>query len=544
MKILEKFSSSKAAAFFLLLFTMGYVIASRVPTLTETTWNVDETVESIVANDIARGKIIYRDTITHRAPLQHFLLSILFRMTGGLNMTAVHAALAVFILYTAAMLYLTGKLIRGRLAGALAGLVFVIMISNLPSFDTLAFHTEFVLAAFSSTAAYLLLRGVLNAGGPAWFLGSGVCLGLAFFAKQPGLLESGGLGLPLLLRALSKERRSFYLKAFCLLLAGFTTVCLCFASYFLLHGAFGDFLYYFWTYNTDIYVGILPPGERFAAILKLFTSPILKVIAPFLTFCLAVYPVYFFLRYRSAGAFERFSLTLLLSWLVFAFAATTISGRNFGHYYIEPLVPASLIGSLFILGILNAAAGRNAKTRPAGIAAACVLCAALCTGLFFPWRYEHKWIYKKREAELAEVGHYIRENSAPGDTIFVWGFTPIVYLFSGRAPASRFNQTNFLTGLVPWVNYAKRFDTTPQIVPGAWHLLMEDLEKNRPAFVADMSPGNYAGYKKYPVENFPALDRFLEAHYSKDRLFTKDDGKPLVQLWRRRDQAFHGGSDN
>ncbi|HEX2862883.1 MAG TPA: hypothetical protein VHN79_14645, partial [Lacunisphaera sp.] len=115
------------------------------------------------------------------------------------------------------------------------------------------------------------------------------------------------------------------------------------------------------------------------------------------------------------------------------------------------------------------------------------------------------------------VSAYIREHSAAGDRVFVWGFHPDIYLHADRLPASRFLYASFLTGLIPWTNVAANRDTAYAVVPGAMETLLRELSARPPLYIVDCSAGPNRFWQKYPTEIFPAFHRFIRERYRQEQ---------------------------
>jgi hypothetical protein len=107
---------------------------------------------------------------------------------------------------------------------------------------------------------------------------------------------------------------------------------------------------------------------------------------------------------------------------------------------------------------------------------------------------------------------YIKKHTDPQDEIFVWGwFTPI-YVYSERAPSTRFVFTSMHTG------YRKgndpdekdRADLAWLFVPEAWPMLEADLNGDPPELIVDTSPGDYHDFGRYPLMDFPILRSFVD----------------------------------
>jgi hypothetical protein len=201
-------------------------------------------------------------------------------------------------------------------------------------------------------------------------------------------------------------------------------------------------------------------------------------------------------------------LAYLAAWSATSLAGAAAGGRSFDHYAIQFLPPLCLGLGLAIAR----AAELLGKGRPLllRVVTAGVLLLAgldLATGT---------WRSRARTLPLdpsLRVSAYIREHSRTTDRIFVWGYHPDIYLYSDRKPASRFLYASFLTGLIPWTNTAPDRDTRYAVVPGTMAQLLHDLERNTPRFIVDCSAGPNRYWQKYPLQDFPGLDKFVRTHY-------------------------------
>lgn len=105
-----------------------------------------------------------------------------------------------------------------------------------------------------------------------------------------------------------------------------------------------------------------------------------------------------------------------------------------------------------------------------------------------------------------------------------------MYFYAKRHAATRFINADFLTGRIPGSStvYDPNFDTTFNIVPGAWEMFFSDLERDKPYYIVDTSTANIHDYGKYPIEKFPDFKTYL------DRYYVKDATVRGVDLYRRK----------
>jgi hypothetical protein len=111
-------------------------------------------------------------------------------------------------------------------------------------------------------------------------------------------------------------------------------------------------------------------------------------------------------------------------------------------------------------------------------------------------------------AELS-VARYIRDRTQPDDSIYVWGFDPMIYMLAGHPPAARF--------LFP-------YPLMSSWAPRSWQgELAGDLQTRRPAYIVVLREypdywivGEYnAGDVDY-IARYPALQQILSNDYQQE----------------------------
>ena len=141
------------------------------------------------------------------------------------------------------------------------------------------------------------------------------------------------------------------------------------------------------------------------------------------------------------------------------------------------------------------------------------------------------WTERPAPPARARLLEAIRERTAAEDSIFVWGYFPELYVLAPRRPASRYSNTNYLTGMLSWENHLPGVDTSAHVVPGAWDVLMAELDASRPPLIVDTAVGDHCFYAKYPIASFPRLQEFLDRHYIRATVVDDGHGRPVAALW-------------
>lgn len=509
--------------------------------------DVDEAVSALIAANWLDGGVPYRDAIDQRGPVTYAIYALVFALTGVHDMQAVHWALLFLILVTCLVVFRLGRSLRaggiGFAVGSVAAALVAIATFTYRRSQMLAFHTEWPLMLASAVAMLALWHG-LRSSRAAWFVGAGAAFAIGFLSKQPGIFDAGAGALFVLMW--QHERGALFgkttLRFAAWLAVGFFSTLAGTALYFASHGAWGDFLLYYWTYNVDHYTAVVPMSDRLAALDPfahgrhyLTANPVLLV-GSLVAGALAIAA---WLRCRRVDG--RLLLTL---WMILGYFGASYSGRNFGHYFIQIIVPACLLTAMALVDVWRwsrPGAGRWLGRADIAVASRAVVVVLTVVGSIAPLVRFHGeiaglnlWRDRPQHHARARLLDAIRSRTKPEDTIFVWGYYPELYVLAPRRPASRYSNTNYLTGMLPWENHQPGVDTSAHIVDGAWDILLDELEANRPALVVDTAVGDHRYYAKYPIAERPRLLRFLAAGYTAAEVVEDRRGRPVAALWVRR----------
>ena len=414
-------------------------------------------------------------------------------------------------------------------------------------------------ALFSGIGAYLLLRYFFN-DKRLFILLSGFFFGLAFYTKQPALLDYMAAVLFLgFFSFVSKRSVKQLVVNIGLMAAGFLFISAIVVGYFYIHNALKDFLFYFWDYNMQYYasnVSLFQIIKHVAIEMVVadgfFKRNFLLLIFFYTAILLTAFRVLF--RYKEFDKKMLIDLYLIV-WFLFSYFGISFSGRFFGHYYIMALFPLCLISGKVTVFLFNAIKFNAANTKESilskyvlKIFLVLVICVSVMSSLGRETLARLKSFYLSEERDRfgelellqIEIADYIKRNSSKGETILVWGFVSEIYPLSDRMPASRFAYSNYLTGLIPWTNIAPEVDTKDMIVPGSWKIFMDELKTNQPKFIIDTSVGNHWGYGKYPIAKYKEFSSYIDLRYKLERRFSYFNGKPSFKLYKRIDNHLGG----
>jgi len=385
--------------FFLTLFTL--VLAARLCHL-DILW-AEETLPMAAAQQMLHGKMLYRDVWFDKPPL----LPAAYLAWGArdgwpLRMAgALYALLACWIAWRFAR-DLWGE-VEARWAAALLGfyLIFDIPSSVTPlaaDLSMLAPHLAAVWLAWRRRAFW-----------------SGVAAGAAFLVNAKGLLILPVCAL-------------WTWRSLPQLAAGFALPNLAAAAWLWSQGALSAYYEQVWKWGR-VYAGVtfvqdpVANGVRRTLAWAGFHATIVLGAAWF--------------WWREAKA-DRLRLA---AWALVSMAAVAAGWRFFPRYYFQ-LLPVAVLAGARGLALLK---GRRAWA----LAALLVIPLARFGpryGMLALGRSEN-WVDTGMDRDSRRAARLARQWSAPGDTLFVWGFRPELYVYTGLPAATRFLDSQPLTGV-------------------------------------------------------------------------------------------------
>jgi 4-amino-4-deoxy-L-arabinose transferase-like glycosyltransferase len=478
--VLDRVTTGAPAALVLAALT----IAIRLPLLALAQPIDDEVNYSVVARQLIDGGRLYVDVVERRPPLTFWLYSAVFRIFGEDNWLALHAVALVWVLLTMFALYVLAARLFGTRSGFMAAALYSVF-QPWWYWGNLAFNGE-VLMNLPVAAAFALSLGATGAATRWRYVGAGALVATGFLLKQPAAVAIVPLAIYLAHPAQADRSVRGQLGDLAWLAGGCLVVLGAIAAWLVAHGLFADAWY--WSIldhdTPHIFVG---KGVEHTGAFLVVTLPMLAAVV-------------WSLRHPGGWSQWRAERDALVCLFVVSAVGAAESGRFFPHYYI------GLLPALAVLAAPAATLAGSATIRPSrafSTAFAWTAVVAVATLV------NHS-LAATRQIGVTETGHYLREQAAPDERVFVWGRTPKIYLDSDRRPAARYIDTFPLTGRIfgPHIEGA---DTTGRILPGAWDRLREDFAAHPPAFIVDTQ--SEAG-AEYPVAHFPWLATLLQNDYA------------------------------
>jgi hypothetical protein len=478
----------------LLLALVAALLIVRLPSLAQP-MGPDQGLYAYVGERIRHGELAYRDAWDQKPPGIHYVYAAL-RSASPRDLVVPAADLAAAAL-VAALLWLLGARLGGPVAGGLSAVIFLLLSD--PSFARYggvrvrAQCETFIGLAIAGSLALVVgakgANGAKGAGGAVRFVAAGVLLGAAFALKY-----NAGLYVLVVLLALAVTSGVTLLDVVWLAV-GALVIPLTLLVIFWRGGALNDL------YQATIAYNLLYSGQTYASrwdmVRYLVGFPVQHARVDALWFvgglgCLVL---------LFAGIRRRVAW-LPVAWVATACLSIAINGsRNLPQYFLQA-APA--------LGLAAGVAATTALT-PLPKIARWIVVLLIAVGVWkagdapFPKLARNLWhdtqyvlgridrrthlahyggardVDKYSALDNLDIGAFLASKTAPGETVYVFGFSPGAYVYADRRSASRFFWSR------PVILDFNRRDPRYGVAG-----LRADLERNRPAYVVlqhhDWSP--------------------------------------------------------
>jgi hypothetical protein len=528
--------------------------ALRLPAFEYGVISDDEAIYDAMAGTLASGGVMYRDAVDHKPPGLAYTYAILHRVAGGNGVRAmalVHLlGLAAAVATCLALFGIARRTLREPLWVVPPLLYAVVSACKQPA-DGLAVNGELLMNLPCALSVLCAIEAV-RAGPRAKALLLDVCAGalgaaaalykyqaaVVLFALPALWLEGvrveGTAGAEGTARPATRTVLGHALAA----LLGAILPLAAATAYFRSRGALGEALAWGIGFNRS-YVAEGPPPLWALGRLGLSLAGV--VLPGALLYGGGFAGLRQLLRRRARGPMAGAGPTdgqpagpadgipdvtsargFLAVWTLLSIASVFLGLRFFGHYFLQPELPLSLLAA--------GPAARLFAARPR-LARAALFLPALVFLLLAALPGISRPLFNARDPDYAGIGRAIEARTSPGDTIWVWGNVPQLYYASSRSPGVRFSFCNYLTGLSPGTpsEYDDAFDPRAHAVPWAWTLALEDLDRKRPTLVLDTAAAGIKSYGKFPISAYPAFARYLDLHYR------PEGAVEGVVVYRRRD---------
>jgi hypothetical protein len=526
---LVRAASRAPAEYWPLLLAGGVVLALGVPMLL---WpfGPDQGIFAYIAHTILHGGFPYVDAWDQKPPAIYLVYAVALNFPGAL-MRNVRLFDVVVLGLTLGALFLLARQLWGRWAGGWAALLYGAAYTTEYGYWHTAQPDGYVGLPLA-LALWLYYRSLARP--RVWpYLAAGALTGFAFQLRFFTALIGVGLLLIEWNAAEGGVRRSWRAAATRIgwFSAGFAVVQVAFVAYLLAGHALGAFLYtefHFATQYAHLGGAYSPNGFRWDLYLDAARGNTLLFLQTHLFITIAVVAALILGFKRSGDAHIReMALVLVLSYL-----GVLIQAKFFWYHWLAVLPFFALLGGVGLSALIKiVTAGRppfTASLAVSGLLLVLVLVTPVLTdSTLAQWqgfvRYfadpASRHAYNNQfggygtspYSYLAddEVGRYLREQTQPGETIYIFGYESLVYLLSGRDSASRFFYT---------------FPVISTWSPQSWQSeFLHDLDSKRPRYIviesdegAPWITGLHEDTAQYAA-HFAPLQQLLSDRYVRDR---------------------------
>ncbi|MGH2602653.1 MAG: ArnT family glycosyltransferase, partial [Dehalococcoidia bacterium] len=524
------------------LLAAAATIILGIPTLNYP-YGPDQALFAYIGEHLLRGDGLYVDVWDVKPPGIFWIYAAIdllpgapFRVLRGVDL--LYTAASVVAIYTLATLY--WDRLAGAVAGGLYGAVYIVATGYWHSAQPDSFM---VLPLVLGLIAYEIAR---RRGNTTYALISGLLFGFAAQLRPTVVLVAGVLMLldlrgSLVSGGLRRWRKDPAVHRALALAGGGVAIEIVALLWLILYGAVGEYLYAQFGFasqyarqggpyspeglNAANYLSGLRSGTMFIAFARLI------LVAP------AVAAVVIGFTRRDRPALETGALALA------AYAGVAIQAKYFLYHWHLLLPFLALLSGYAATSLWRTLREGGRGPVVSGLAVAGVGGLLLLftpnvtdravrewSGFFYWLQPENREAYYNRFGLYGrgsfsfrasdDVAIYLRERTQPGDTIFVWGYDPLLYVATDRDSPSRF--TSFLPLMSEW--------TPPEWVDE----FVDDLEQRRPAYIILQANENapwITGHWIDPVDFVPLLPRFKVLL---DRDYELDGTIEDYTLYRRR----------
>jgi len=315
-----------------LLWLLGLTCLLRFPALVSEPFNIDESYYAAGAAELVFGGTFYRNVVDHKPPGIYLLYSLIYRVAGTYNQTAVHLALVLVAALTAYVVgLLAQELFDGR-TGVWAGALYALASVVGPANDVQAANSELFMNLPVVVALWLAARLWVRQRAPRFeTMTMGLLAGVAVLIKPQSALALVPIAVVLL-------RRRSDAATLAIVAAGAALPSLVLLASLWRADALADFqtsLAYARYYSNSL------PFE-----VKLANATLKTLFFVAIDVGLLIPVVMLLLHGRRCDlAWRAGAGCLLTSWLLASFVAVSMGGRFYPHYFIQLLPPLAAMAA-------------------------------------------------------------------------------------------------------------------------------------------------------------------------------------------------------
>jgi 4-amino-4-deoxy-L-arabinose transferase-like glycosyltransferase len=490
---------------FIILIGLALIV-TRLPMLFSPFIDVDEALFAVFARVWQHGGIPYVDAVEGKAMGIYYFYALASWLAGSLpdiNMLAVHILGIIWVGLTA---WVIGR-IAARLAGECAGLwaaLFFVLFTSFFVPKIIATSMEVVLLLPVCLAMDLLLRDADQIRPVSSFL-AGVLISIAMIVKY-----QAGIMIPIIVVyfwLLRLPPRKAFVHTLLFGLGGIPAPLM-----MLWHLHSGDALPDFWHWNFGHSLYYIKSGSATIDLGRKLLSHVATFIAATLLVWVLTAQRFGTWCRNGWSAWRREPLEAgVWIWFFLSIIPVCMGRRFYGHYFLLVMPQLSILAALKLVS-WDATAWRRCRKWVVGL-----ILFPLALSLYgrFNMRPFYVPMHEEYIDDYKPYGDYLKSRTQPDDRILVWGYSPAVYWFAERLPATRFLWSDLLVGRIFGLqrDLEGTFDHNQFVQPIVWEMFFVDVAKHPPAYIIDMAPTGLHNYQNFPISNYPQLKEFLAGSY-------------------------------
>lgn len=421
----------------------------------------DDNLPLAAAMQVARGKTLYRDVWYDKPPLVAWI-DLLWGARAGVPLRLAGAA---YVMAVVGMAYAAARAKWGEREGRVAAIFAAFFLTFGLASAIIPLASDMLLILPHLAAIYFAWRGRALWSGVACGVGL-LCSSKAIFVLAASLL--------------------WQWRAAPMLLAGFALPNVIAIAWMWLHGSAGDYYREVWEW-----------GSIYAAN-TFVDNPVLEGLkrsANFFGFHAA-------LVVGAILALWRKMDWRMIAWIALALVGAILGLRFFPRYYFLLLPPLIVLAArgwstagrawVFLIALLAIPAVRFAPSY-------FTLSTSRDLGI---------------DRDTRAAAQKLRELAQPGDTLFVWGFRPDIFIYSEMPPGTRFLESQPISGVLA----DRHLFATGEIAPNFTAPNRAELDRARPTWVVDglgpLNPPLGLGNQPYLAEWFAQYREVTRAGFS------------------------------
>ncbi len=487
----------------------------------------------------------YVDAICHRGPLLYWYAALIQKIFGPYSWVGIRVCTLVAALLATASSFFAGAAARRPLAGVFSGGIFGYVCEyGMPPGAGLSLGGEHVAVPLALCAvgwvALAVNFGMNERRRGAYLMLAGAFACLAMLAKQTSAL----LVFPLFLwvfawafGAQGTPNRAAWVRLAKFALGWGATAAAVLALYAFNH-ALGTFVYWFFTYNMDVYMAPYRDAEKLKAVLAWAQDQPITALAIGLPLAAALVSPLFeidsFSPRRLLAAYARVGFETTSAIIGISMMASALSTMRFWPHYF--LIVAPWVGMVVGLRAEQALRARPALGRKLGYAGLGAVMTAItwfgATRRISNMATEQRsgsWAPARPDAICDEVDRYTK----PSDGLFAWGFDADLYISCQRRPITRYVTSHFVAGVVPpfWGQ-----PNAAYVARDSRATVAAEIRFARPPLILD----DPAALSNFGMKQVPELAEILAQDYCLLGAVTGRGGR-TVQLYLRKERPECAG---